>query len=681
MRLQFVLDAHLHRLGTQEESTLTSISIALAVCLTGICFLQKARAAVCLLAFALSPAFGWTSDADDQGDVQEIVVKATRTATLIRDEPLRVEAVPAEEIEENLTIQPGNLSSLLNELPGIRVQSAAPGLGGAGLQLRGMPTRHTLVLTDGLPLLGAEPDAFGLLQTPPLDLARVEVIKGAASALYGGSALGGVLNLVSQTANAEPSILANATSRGGTDLVSFLTDKVSARWSGTLTVGAHHQARKDVSGDGWADLPGYRRFTLRPRVWWDGGQGRSLFLTAGFADENREGGTLAGRVLPDGSSFPEALRTHRFDGGAVSQWTLAYGLSSSGRLSFTSTHLDRTFGTQRIASTQTTVFGEEALIGEHHGHAWVLGLAFERDELALPAVPGVSYTYNVPALFAQDEFAPTLWLKFAGSARVDAHNDYGTFLSTRLSALVHARASDWTVRASVGGGFAAPTPLVDEIEATGLSTLLPLRGLHAARAVTASLDAKWADNGWDVNASVFTSEIRDPLVAQSAPGQKFELVNAPGPRRAPGAEALIRYVTGPLQVIASWSYLDVTEVITPGRRQDAPLVPRHSGELAGIVESQKRGRIGLELGYTGRQALTADPYRSVSEPYFELNALGETRFGGISIFLNAINLTNVRQTRFDPLIRPTPGPGGNPITDVWAPLDGRTFNLGIRAEL
>ena len=101
------------------------------------------------------------------------------------------------------------------------------------------------------------------------------------------------------------------------------------------------------------------------------------------------------------------------------------------------------------------MFGEEALIGNHHGHAWVLGLAFERDELAVPTVPGVSYTYNVPALFAQDEFAPTTWLKFAGSARVDAHNDYGTFLSPRLSALLHPPASEWTVRGSVGGGFAA----------------------------------------------------------------------------------------------------------------------------------------------------------------------------------------------------------------------------------
>jgi iron complex outermembrane receptor protein len=436
-----------------------------------------------------------------------------------------------------------------------------------------------------------------------------------------------------------------------------------------------------LNDDSWADLPGYQRVTLRPRAWWDGGSGRSLFLTAGFTGENREGGTLSGQTLPDGSSFAEELRTRRFDGGAVSQWVLADGLTLSGRLSLTSTRLDRTFGTQRVASTQTTAFAEEALSGNSHGHAWVLGLAFVRDELDVPSVPGVSYTYNVPAVFGQDEFALTPWLKLAGSVRIDVHNEYGTFFSPRLSALVQLPETEWSVRASIGSGFAAATPFVDEVEATGLGTLLPLRGLNAERAVSASLDAKWSEDEWDVNASVFISEIRDPLTVRSAPAQKLELVNTPGPLRAPGAEVLIHYVTGALHLIASWSYLDVTEETAPGTRQEASLIPRHSAELAGILEDEKRGRIGLELGYTGKQALTDDPYRSVSKPYFQLNALGEIRFGGISIFLNAINLTNVRQTRFDPLIRPAPGPGGTPITDAWAPLDGRTFNLGIRAEL
>ena len=650
------------------------------------------RPATCLLVlvFALSwglswPRVGESADAEDSQDeevgIEEIVVTSTRSPTLIRDAPLRVEAVPAEEIEENLTIQPGNLTSLFKELPGVRVQSSAPALGGAAMQLRGMPGRHTLVLTDGLPLLGAEPDAFGLLQTPPLDLARAEVIKGAASALYGGSALGGVLNIISRTPDTEPGILASVNSQGGRDLLGFLTAQGDSRWSGTLTAGAHDQSREDVNGDGWADLAGYRRYTLRPRLWRDDGAGHSLFLTAGLINENREGGTMPGRVLPDGRAFPEALHTQQLDAGAVSQWAFDNNEAFNGRLSLTSTHSDRTFGSQRVDSSQTTAFGEAAWNGEVGGHRWVWGVAFVHDQLAAAAVPGVSYTYNVPAVFAQDEYAPARWLTLAGNARVDAHNDYGTFLSPRLSALFRQPSSAWSLRASVGMGFAAPTTFVDEIVATGLSSLLPLRALHAERATTGSLDVKWTDRGWDVNASVFTSEIRDALDVLSQPGNKLELVNAPGPRRAPGAEILVGYVAGSLHAIAGWSYINATEMDASGVRHDANLVPHHTATLDGIIESKKRGRIGLELDYIGRQALTDNPYRSVSRDYFLLGALAEMRFGKIAVFTNAINITDVRQTHYDPLIRPSPGPGGDPITAVWAALAGRTFNLGIRAEL
>lgn len=110
-------------------------------------------------------------------------------------------------------------------------------------------------------------------------------------------------------------------------------------------------------------------------------------------------------------------------------------------------------------------------------------------------------------------------------------------------------------------------------------------------------------------------------------------------------------------------------------------MPSEAAELGFILESEKRGRIGIEAGWTGRQALENDPYRSVSEPYTEVNALAEIRFGEVAIFFNAINITDVRQTHFDPFVRPAAGPGGNPVTDVWAPLDGRVFNIGVRAEL
>jgi len=134
-------------------------------------------------------------------------------------------------------------------------------------------------------------------------------------------------------------------------------------------------------------------------------------------------------------------------------------------------------------------------------------------------------------------------------------------------------------------------------------------------------------------------------------------------------------------MIGSWSYIDATQSTPDGSREPAPLVPRHSAELGGILESETRGRIGLEVSYTGHQGLEDDPYRTLSKPYIQLNALAEMRFDGFSVFLNAVNLTGSRQTNYDPLLRPTRGRAGDPITDVWAPLDGRTFNIGIRTGL
>jgi iron complex outermembrane receptor protein len=620
-------------------------------------------------------------EADEESETESILVTATRTGNLVRDEPIRVEVVPEEEIEENLTIQPGNLSTLLSELAGLHIQSTAPALGGVSLQMRGLPGRHTLVLQDGLPLLGAQTDAFGLLQTPPLDLARVEVIKGVGSALYGPAALGGVLNLVSRQPDSEPEILLNRSSRGGTDALAFISGSPTSAWGYTVTAGAHDQTREDIDADAWADLAGYRRYTLRPRLFWKDGGDKSLFATVGFVDENREGGTLPGQTLADGTTYGDALDTRRLDAGVVTEVKLSGDRQLNTRWSVTHLDRDRTFGLQTVQDTQTTANAEGTIAGSDHGHQWLLGFALNYDRLNSADAPDAKYDYVVPAIFMQDQFLPAESVTIAASARVDVHSNYGTFFSPRLSILFRPH-EEWSVRASIGTGFAAPTPVMDETEATTLATLVPIRNLHAERALSSSLDVKWADEGWEINGSIFASEIRDPLVVRSAsqPG-RLELANADGPRRAIGAELLLHYVTGPVHLIGSSTFLDVTEVGASGERHDSDRVPRVSGELAAILEDEDRGRIGVEVSYTGRQTLLDNPYRDEGTGYIEINALGEIKFGRVAVFLNAINLTDVRQTRFDPLLRPTPSADGQRIVDVWAPLAGRTFNLGVRMEL
>ena len=131
-------------------------------------------------------------------ETEGIVVVSSRTERRIEDEPLRIEVVTREEVVEKQLMTPGDISMLLNETAGLRVQPTAPSLGGASVRIQGLRGRYTQILSDGLPLYGGQAGALGPLQIPPMDLGQVEVIKGAASALYGSTALGGVVNLISR---------------------------------------------------------------------------------------------------------------------------------------------------------------------------------------------------------------------------------------------------------------------------------------------------------------------------------------------------------------------------------------------------------------------------------------------------------------------------------------------------
>ena len=63
-----------------------------------------------------------------------------------------------------------------------------------------------------------------------------------------------------------------------------------------------------------------------------------------------------------------------------------------------------------------------------------------------------------------------------------------------------------------------------------------------------------------------------------------------------------------------------------------------------------------------------------------LGLLAERQLGRIRLFINGENLTGVRQTRWDPLLRPTRAPDGRWTVDAWAPLEGRNINGGLRVR-
>lgn len=612
-----------------------------------------------------------------------ITVQATRSGRRIQDEPVRVEVINREEIEEKILMRPGNVAMILSETGGLRVQITSPALGSANIRIQGMEGRYTQLLADGLPLYGGQASSLGLLQIPPTDLGQVEVIKGAASALYGPSALGGAINLVSRRPSDEPEaeVLINATSRNGQDATAYASTSLGGGWGASVTGGYHRQSRQDLDDDGWVDMPGYERWTVRPRLFWNGAAGEQVFLTVGAMTEERLGGTLEGRTTPDGNPFPQAQDTDRLDAGLVAEapisdiWTAhlrASGMTQKHR------HL---FGDVVENDRHGTVFAEASLAGKAAGTAWVGGVAYQRDTFRSRTLPVFDYSYEVPGLFGQLEQDLTNDLTVAASTRIDFHAEFGTQFSPRLSVLY--KPGFWTIRLSGGRGFYAPTPFVEEIEAAGLSRLEPLGDLKAETATNASVDFGYKRGPLEANVILFGANLHDTTelvpVGPITEPTGVRLVNLRGTTRTRGTELLLRYRWDGFTVTGSYVYVDATEADPEGTgRRKVPLTPKHTAGLVAMWEEHDKGRVGMEIYYTGRQSLEDNPYRARSRPYIEIGLMGEVAIGNARVFLNAENILGKRQTKYDPIVRPSRAPDGRWTVDAWAPLEGFVLNGGVR---
>jgi outer membrane receptor protein involved in Fe transport len=238
-----------------------------------------------------------------------------------------------------------------------------------------------------------------------------------------------------------------------------------------------------------------------------------------------------------------------------------------------------------------------------------------------------------------------------------------------------SRSGAWTSRASVGTGFFASTPITEETEAAGLSRLDVNAPLEAERGLSASFDLTRTAGPFSYTATLFASRISDPVHVDRS--SSYVLRNLVEPTTNAGVELLGTFRQEPFALTATYTYVHAREIVD-GIHEDVPQTPRHSAGVVGMWEKEDVGRVGVELYYTGRQALEENPYRDISEAYVIVGALAERQFGRLRLFINGENLSGVRQTKWEPLLRPTRAVDGRWTVDAWAPLEGRNINGGLR---
>ena len=149
---------------------------------------------VCALMLIAVPVYG---EQKESMKLEEIVVTATRTEKEVSQAPASTSVVTGKDMEERTILAP---DQAVNTLPGV-FDTRGKGLTdtGASITLRGMPGQpRTLILLDGMPLNSAYTGNVQFGGLDPEDIKRIEVVRGPFSSLYGGYAMGGVVNILTR---------------------------------------------------------------------------------------------------------------------------------------------------------------------------------------------------------------------------------------------------------------------------------------------------------------------------------------------------------------------------------------------------------------------------------------------------------------------------------------------------
>ena len=195
---------------------------------------------------------------EDAVTLDQIVVSSNRSETLKREAPSLVSVVDAEVFDR---VSATSLAGGLAFQPGVRVENTCQNCGFPQVRINGLDGRYSQILVDSHPLFSSLTGVYGLEQIPANMIERVEVLRGGGSALYGSSAIGGTINIITKEPKqsmAEMSHTTTSIGMGGAmeNATSLNASLVSD--SGKAAVSVFAQSRTsggyDVDGDGFTEL-------------------------------------------------------------------------------------------------------------------------------------------------------------------------------------------------------------------------------------------------------------------------------------------------------------------------------------------------------------------------------------------------------------------------------------------
>lgn len=421
--------------------------------------LNMSKKAFFLSLIAIVPLYGQQKKKEKETEIKEVVVTATRSQKKLKDVPITVQVVTAEDIKKS---QSTDFKTFLeNEFSGINFTYDG---GSPNINMMGFGGKYVLFLMNGERMAGETFDNIDYDRIDIDNIERIEIIKGASSSLYGSNAIGGVINIITKDSKSPLDINAGYLYDSSRDHKANLSVGTKQKW-GNLSISSFYKMREPYiitdrisTGGVYNELnvAGFTNYGISPKLTFNLSPKIDLSLTPGYYFSERNPGTPAGEIVRDRYyNYNLGLKTNiKFNdnqnlivSGAFDRYDkYDYFRKINEKEKKYENEVWRISSqyNQNLFKKHTLVAGGEVLSEK------LLSFMFKNEST------GGRENAQTYSAFTQQDWVINPAVTIVTGARMDYHSIFKQYFTFRLSGMYRFDET-MTIRAGYSGGFRSPT--------------------------------------------------------------------------------------------------------------------------------------------------------------------------------------------------------------------------------
>lgn len=393
-------------------------------------------------------------DSVKTNELSEVTVTtATRTERVLSSLPLPMTVITSEAIIKSGVTR---LNEILNEQTGIILIPDESGF--EGVQMQGLDAAYTMILIDGVPLVGRSSGVLDLSRISVGNIERIEIVKGASSALYGSEAMGGVINVITKRPKKDI-FSGNLSYRYGT----FNTNDANAnllwkkkKFATNLFANFYSTDGFDLDKSTWLkNVEKYHNTTIQPKIYYDFSENLKLTFSNRFFYQKIDNRAVIESERYEGDAKENEWNSqlkveHRWNSRLYWEYEL-YATNYKNDAFLNNPYnvlFDRTYYDQWLirpeVRTTWSINKDKLTAG--------VGLNYETLDRTYFAS---NVKFNSQYVYLQYDYNPTEKLNILGGFRYDNHSEYASQFSPKL-AVNYKFNTNFSLKGSVGYGYKAP---------------------------------------------------------------------------------------------------------------------------------------------------------------------------------------------------------------------------------